>query len=754
MSWHGHSREVSRHSTDTTKITGSVGKLATTTGPECAEPPSARAGTQGDWGTMTFLDARREAGRSPSRRTRSDRRALACCVVAVLVIAGGLGLTLSRSEQRRSGTNGVLAQANMLVPAGRLACQGRELLPADTAAVQIAGGTATPPLVVLRRNGRALDSVVAAVDRRAGVIRAPIDRTARALDGVRVCLVLRAPTALGRGFTPPGVGTVVVAGRPIPGNSLAISYLRSEAQSWWGSAATVAERMSGNHAGVTWIIWATAVLVAASLALTGAIVLRTLVRDLPMPRLGLAIATVAVLNAAAWSLITPAFQVPDEVAHVAYVQALGETGRPPSHPPALDISAEQATVMEDTGFGRVVGVTYRAAAWSRQQQHQLTADLARPLSRRATVSAGEVEPEPPLYYAFEAIPYRVAYGATLLDRMMLMRLLSALLAGVTAVLCFQFVRECLPAKPWAWTVGGMGVALAPMLGFVAGGVNPDALLFALSAALFLCIARAWRRGASMRLALAIGALIAAGMLTKVNFYGLVPGALLGLALAARRTTLAWDRRVVQMVGGAALLAAGLFAAGAAFQAFAWDRTLFAARPMAPESHVGLLSHLGYIWQVFLPRLPFQPQTALTAPGYEQLFQSFVGAFGQMQVWFPTWVYRLLAVGLALIALLVVRVLHADPRELRWRTGELLGYAAMAAAMMLLIGLSADLRRHLIAIVQGRYLLPLLPLFGALLTLGARGAGERWGRSVGVAIVSSVAALSLFGQLLTIAWYYA
>ena len=37
---------------------------------------------------------------------------------------------------------------------------------------------------------------------------------------------------------------------------------------------------------------------------------------------------------------------------------------------------------------------------------------------------------PPLYYALEAIPYRAGYGLDFLDRLFLMRLLSALLAGV------------------------------------------------------------------------------------------------------------------------------------------------------------------------------------------------------------------------------------------------------------------------------------------------------------------------------------
>ncbi|HEV7772796.1 MAG TPA: DUF2142 domain-containing protein [Conexibacter sp.] len=708
---------------------------------------------------MALLEGRREAVRRPLRAApRWDRRALACCVLAVLVLAGGLGLALSRSEQHRSGTNGVFSQAQVVAPAGATACQGRELLPAGTVEVQIAGVSEAPPVVVLRHDGRVLDRVVATVDQRAGVIRAPIERTEQARDDVRVCLVLGGASVLARGITPPGVGTAVVE-RAWPGSSLAIRYLMSGSRSWWAFAATAAERISGGHAhsGIAWVVWAAAGLLAASLALTGLIVLRTLVRDQPMPRLGVAIALVAVLNAAAWSFVTPAFQVPDEVAHVAYVQSLGETGRPPAHPPALLLSREQATAMEETGFGGASGqnlaVTYRAAAWSRAQEHRLAADLERPLSRRQTIAAGEAEPEPPLYYALEAIPYRLAHHANLLDRIMLMRLVSTLLAGATALLSFLFVKECLPAKPWAWAVGGLGVALVPMLGFIAGGVNPDALLFALSAGLFLCVARAWRRGLTMRLALVAGPLIGAGMLTKVNFYGLVLGALLGLALAARRTTLAWDRRALGMVGGAALLGGGLFAAGAVFEAVVWQRSVFAARPIAPESHVGLWSHFGYVWQVFLPRLPFQPQTALVEPGYQQLFESFIGAFGQLIVRFPTWVYQLFAVGLALVGLLVVRVLHADPRELRWRRGELLSYVAMALPLLLLIGLSADLRRHLVALVQGRYLLPLLPLFGAMLALGARGAGERWGRTVGVAIVMGAVAWSLFGQLLTIAWFY-
>ncbi len=47
--------------------------------------------------------------------------------------------------------------------------------------------------------------------------------------------------------------------------------------------------------------------------------------------------------------------------------------------------------------------------------------------------------------------------------------------------------------PNAWLAGGLSIAFAPLLGFMSGAVNPDSLLFAVSAALFWSIARAFRR---------------------------------------------------------------------------------------------------------------------------------------------------------------------------------------------------------------------------------------------------------------------
>lgn len=691
-----------------------------------------------------------EAESGPNRWT--DRRALACALLATLLLAGGLAHVLGQRAQRRAGADGVWIQGVVPVRAGATACQGRELLPAGTTALDIPATTSRPTLVTVRRGGRVLDRVAAPA--ATATVTAPIAPPSHDVANVQVCLRFATHATLLGGPTPPQDGALTIDGAGYEG-SFPVTYLLPGRRSWWDVAPRVAARVGRGRGPWTagsaaWLIGA---LVLASLALAGWVVLRTLVTDGSRRRTAVVVAAVAFLNAAAWSLITPAFQVPDEVAHVAYVQSIGETGRPPHDPRAIVVSPEQATAMADAGFGSAEGRTLRSAAWSSLQQARLAADLRRPLARSASIPAGEGEPEPPLYYTLESLPYRAGMHATLLDRLTLMRLLSAALAGLTALLCFLFVRECLPGRPWAWTVGGLGVAFAPMLGFISGGVNPDALLYALSAGLFLCVARAWRRGATMRLALAAGALIAAGMLTKVNFYGLVPGALLGLALATRRTTLAWNRRLALIVGATLLVAGGLFLLGVAFQLDVWRRPFMVGRPATAASRVGLLDHLAYVWQVFLPRLPFQPPTTLTHPGYEQLFRSFLGVFGWMVVWLPARAYAAAAGVLGLTAALAVRSLWWSPRELRWRRRELLGYLAMAGALLVMIGLSADLRRDILHIVQGRYLLPLLPLFGALLALGARGAGDRWGRAFGVALVAGAAGWSLLGQLATIAFFY-
>ena len=176
--------------------------------------------------------------------------------------------------------------------------------------------------------------------------------------------------------------------------------------------------------------------------------------------------------------------------------------------------------------------TIASRAEENELQHYLAAVCRRRASREP--AAGVAASQPPLYYALEAVPYGLAKSGTVLDRLQLMRLMSALFAGLTALFVFMFVRETLPGVRWAWIVGGLAAALAPLLGFMSGAVNPDSLLFAVSAAIFYFLARAFRRGLDARGALTLGVLTAIGFLTKLNFIGLAPGVLLGLIVLSVR----------------------------------------------------------------------------------------------------------------------------------------------------------------------------------------------------------------------------
>jgi 4-amino-4-deoxy-L-arabinose transferase-like glycosyltransferase len=74
------------------------------------------------------------------------------------------------------------------------------------------------------------------------------------------------------------------------------------------------------------------------------------------------------------------------------------------------------------------------------------------------------------------------------------------------------------------------LAYQPVLTWIGGGVNPNALLIALATTMLWLFARAWRRGLSLELGVLLGAVLAGAILTKVAGLDLVPGCAAGVAL--------------------------------------------------------------------------------------------------------------------------------------------------------------------------------------------------------------------------------
>jgi hypothetical protein len=476
-----------------------------------------------------------------------------------------------------------------------------------------------------------------------------------------------------------------------------------------------------------------------------------------VPRTAWVCAAIAVANCVSWSILIPPLQGPDEQAHFAYVQQIAENGKMPNGSSEENFSPEELAAMRDLEFGETILNQREDAIPSRAARERLLHDLSQPLSRKGDGSVGVAASEPPLYYTLQVIPYELGSGSSLLTQLELMRLLSALLSGITVLFVFLFIREALPKYPWAWTVGALCAALSPLLGFVGGSIDPDALLFAVCAALFFCFARAFRRGWEPRLAAALGAVVATGILTKVNFVALVPGVCVGLILLTVRAARVSRRQAYRSLA----LACGI--AGSPVLIYiliniAQHKELLGivSGEIVAVSHHSLSSELTYIWQFYLPHLPgMRNDFPGLTPLWNIWFKGMIARYNWLETSFPGWVYKAALIPAALIAGLCVRELYVERGELRRRRAELAVYASMLFGLMVLLAAASFESFPILAAgdSEPRYFLPMLALGGVLLALAARGAGRRWGPIAGVAIVMLILGHNVLSQLLEVSRYY-
>jgi hypothetical protein len=674
-----------------------------------------------------------------------------------LALAGGLlvalvalGVVLTRSPPAVAGTNGVAAgTAVAYLNAGETVCQPGGVLPAGTTAVRLSISANVGPSVRVRvlSGGH----VLTAGERGSGwgvaeTVTVPVARVPRAVPAARVC------ATVGTGVEP-----IQANGQLVPGAGgrrqlrLRAEYLRPGSRSWLSLSGAIVAHMGLGHApSGAWVVY----LVIAAMLAAAAIAVSVVLGRIGGRGAALACGVVAALSAACWSVITPPFQTPDEPAHFAYVQLLAETGRLPDSSEGA-VSPEEEAALRGLRQPQVQWHPEAHTISTRAQQRALLASLSSGLSPVGPGDAGVAASEPPAFYALETIPYELGSDGTLLDRLELMRLVSALTAGVTALFAFLFVRESLPGAPWAWPVAGLGVALTPLLGFASAAVDPDGMLCALCAALFYCLARAFRRGASPGLTVAIGALCAAALATKLNFIGLAPGVGLALIVLARRAD--GSRRELGALALAAALASSPALVYVASNVLAHHPTLgIASTAIGSLGGRSPLQAISYVWQFYLPRLPLMHDYFPGVWTTRQLWlDRTVGLYGWLDTPFPGWVYDLALAPAAAGAALTLRALGAQRAAVRARLPELAVYATMSVGLLALIGADSFDARLIegASYFQPRYLLPLVALAGAALALAARGAGRRWGPAAGALIVVLILAQDVFSQLQVVARYY-
>ena len=443
-----------------------------------------------------------------------------------------------------------------------------------------------------------------------------------------------------------------------------------------------------------------------------------------MPRpLTLLLVAVAVLGAS-WALLVPPGQAPDEPAHSGYVQVLAEDFRLPDEKPGLTFSREQELAQAYANVDQTAQVLLTKPEWSELAYREWRARDAR-LSAGSRGDGGHYGPvrgpnparaNPPLYYLWESIPYWVASGGDYFDRLYAMRLWSVVLLLVSTAATWLLIGELSGRQRTLQLAGAALVGLQPLAVFVSSSVNPDASLIACFALAFWLGARVLRRGLTLRDGVALGGVAALGILTKGTAYALVPGVAIALGVGAWRLR-PWGRSTVIATGAAGLALAVPVAAWLGL-ARALDRAAVnqvpgtgggASVPGTP--HVSLLD---YLWQFYLPKLPFQGNVPgiPRLPVYDFWIKTGWAAFGWLEVRFPNPVYVVLAaVTVALLAGGLVALL----RRRVWRADlPLLAFFA-AIALSLLAGLHWIEYRTIVtegvSFNQGRYLLPLLPLLG-------------------------------------------
>ena len=475
-------------------------------------------------------------------------------------------------------------------------------------------------------------------------------------------------------------------------------------------------------------------------------------------------ALVAMANALVWSIIVPPFQVPDENAHFAYIQHLAETGEPPRFEPGPGASDEQFQAEIALNEFDVSTRPENRPIWTELEQRNLERVLDSDLSRSNGGGQSNSTNNPPLYHLLGVVAYAAGSGGDLLDRMALVRLVSVLLAGLTVLFTYGFLRELLPRSPLLWSVGSLAVAFQPLFGFMAGGVNNDALLAATAAAVLFGVARAFRRGLTPRRAAFIGAAFGLGLVSKATLLAFAPALALAAVVLLRRAARAERPALLRNVGVAALVAAVPVLAYVLVNGLIWDRALWSGTAQfaagtsdaVGSANSSLREQIAYIWQWYLPRLPFMNDQfdGSYYPLYENSFKGFIGRFGWNDYGFPLWVYETALGVVAAVLALVGAALWRARVALRGRVGELAVYAAAVLGLMVVIGLPGYSAKEAgTGFEQARYYLPLLPLYGALIALAVRGAGRRFGPSLAAVLVVLAMAHSLFAQLITLARYY-
>jgi Dolichyl-phosphate-mannose-protein mannosyltransferase len=457
------------------------------------------------------------------------------------------------------------------------------------------------------------------------------------------------------------------------------------------------------------------------------------------------------LLAVAWAVALAPFQAPDEIEHFGYVQRLAETGSPPSATTgSRAISSEESTAVSYLGFFSLRGVLDAREAWNPQEQREWSRMERRmaPDARSNGAGPNPAARNPPLYYAYEVIPYRLFGWSGLFSRLFVLRLAGGLLF-VATVLCAWLLAAELFARSSLRVIGASVVALQPELGATAAGVNPDILLVAVWAAFLVAGVRLLKHGPSRGRVAAFVACVVASTLTHGRGLPLLVPALFVTAVFIWRLP-AHRRRLAGIWVAGGLLAA--IAVAVALRVAG----LYGGTAGAKGGSAG--QFVATLWQFYFPRLEFMGPRLGPDYGFRQVFiDTFFGTFGSLEISLPQRAFDVLqwaSVGgfILVLALLVVR-----RRALRPRAPQLAFLALTVVALVGFLHVASYvslLQDPTDPVITGRYLLPGVVVLGMAVAFVAGSLPRRLGACVGALVLSGGVVLQLASLGATVLRFYA
>lgn len=481
-----------------------------------------------------------------------------------------------------------------------------------------------------------------------------------------------------------------------------------------------------------------------------------------VPKALLLVLAVAAIQSVAWDLALPAFQGPDESAHFGFLQHLAETGEiPAASAGTKPNSTEVETALRSLNLQPLIGDPSARPAWTVLDLNRWRAiERKLPAAARSDgTGANAVAKDPPLYYAIMTVPYKIFASLPLLQRVFVLRLFNALFYLSTVALVWLIAGELFGPVRWKQTLAAGVVALEPQLTFMSAVINADNLLIALTTGFLLSALIMVKRGPSVR-RVAIASLLA-GAAVLTHGRGLVTLPVLATAIVA-----AWVAHRPSIGQALRQAASAVVAIGGAFALY----LLFGTASGTGAAYGGQVSELNSspfnigqflssIYQFYLPRLPSLTPRIGPSYGYRQVFiETFYGTFGSLEVRFPTRLYDFLEVlsAIGLVALYTACVV-------RWRA---LRAAWPAVIVMLALAATTIVFLHYVSyqallgnggsdpLIVGRYLLPIVSLFGVGIAFTVGSLPRRLGPLVGAAILGLGVLLSLSGLGLTVARFYA